>query len=304
MNKLYDIIIIGGGPAGLTAAIYGKRAGKTVLLIENNSFGGQITLTPEVENYPAFSKISGAELADRLYNQALDLETEMLFDNVKGIKDGKEKTVTTDFGEYKAKAIIIATGLKHRKTGLEAEERLVGRSVSYCAVCDGAFYKNKTVAVLGGGNTALGDAAFLADICEKVILIHRREEFRADAAVINKLKDKNNIEYVLNSEISDILGEERVSAVSVKKKDSGELKDIAIDGIFIAIGQIPQNDIFKDVVELDDYGFIKAGEDCKTSADGVFAAGDCRTKELNQITTAVSDGAVAATNASNYADFI
>ncbi len=304
MNNSYDIIIIGGGIAGLTAAVYARRAGKTVLLIENNSFGGQITLTNEVENFPAFNSISGTELSDKLLNQATSLGTETLFDTVTGIKDGKIKTVTTEYGEYEAKAVIIASGLKHRKTGLSAEEKFISRGVSYCAVCDGAFYKNKDVAVLGGGNTALSDATFLADICKSVTIIHRRNEFRADKVLIEKLKEKQNIIYEMDSALTDISGESSVSSITIKNNLTNTEKIINISGIFVAIGQIPQNDIFKNIIELDDYGFIKAGENCKTSTLGIFAAGDCRTKDLRQLTTAAADGASAATEASKYIDLL
>lgn len=303
MKGIYDIIIIGGGCAGLTAAVYARRAGKTVLLLENNSFGGQISLTNEVENFPGFMNISGAELSERLHGQATALGTETVFDTATGIKEtGKYKTVVTEYGEYMGKAVIIAGGLRHRKTGLSEEEKFVGRGVSYCAVCDGAFYKNKRVAVLGGGNTALGDAAFLADICEDVTVIHRREEFRADKSAVLRLKEKSNVNYELNSVLTGIKGEGAVSSVTVKNTLTGAEKEIPVSGLFVAIGQLPQNGVYKDVVELDGYGYIIAGEDCRTSRAGIFAAGDCRTKQLRQLVTAAADGAVAATNACRYID--
>lgn len=303
MKGIYDIIIIGGGCAGLTAAVYARRAGKTVLLLENNSFGGQISLTNEVENFPGFMNISGAELSERLHEQATALGTETVFDTATGIKEtGKYKTVVTEYGEYTGKAVIIAGGLRHRKTGLSEEEKFVGRGVSYCAVCDGAFYKNKRVAVLGGGNTALGDAAFLADICEAVTVIHRREEFRADKSAVLRLKEKSNVNYELNSVLTGIKGEGAVSSVTVKNTLTGAEKEIPVSGLFVAIGQLPQNGVYKDIVELDGYGYIVAGEDCRTSRAGIFAAGDCRTKQLRQLVTAAADGAVAATNACRYID--
>lgn len=303
MKGIYDIIIIGGGCAGLTAAVYARRAGKTVLLLENNSFGGQISLTNEVENFPGFMNISGAELSERLHGQATALGTETVFDTATGIKEtGKYKTVVAEYGEYTGKAVIIAGGLRHRKTGLSEEEKFVGRGLSYCAVCDGAFYKNKRVAVLGGGNTALGDAAFLADICEDVTVIHRREEFRADKSAVLRLKEKSNVNYELNSVLTGIKGEGAVSSVTVKNTLTGAEKEIPVSGLFVAIGQLPQNGVYKDVVELDGYGYIIAGEDCRTSRAGIFAAGDCRTKQLRQLVTAAADGAVAATNACRYID--
>lgn len=303
MDSIYDIIIIGGGCAGLTAAVYARRAGKTVLLLENNSFGGQISLTSEVENFPGFMNISGAELSERLHEQAAALGTKTVFDTAAGIKEsGKNKTVVTEYGEYTGRAVIIAGGLRHRKTGLNEEDKYVGRGVSYCAVCDGAFYKNKRVAVLGGGNTALGDAAFLADICGGVTVIHRREDFRADKSAVSRLKEKSNVDYELNSVLTAIKGEGAVASVTVKNTLTGAEKDIPVSGLFVAIGQLPQNEAYKDIVELDEYGYIKAGEDCRTSAAGIFAAGDCRTKQLRQLVTAAADGAVAATNACRYID--
>ncbi len=302
-EKIYDIIIIGGGCAGLTAAVYARRSGKKVLLLENNSFGGQISLAVEVENFPGFANISGAEFSDRLYNQAAALGTETVFETAVGIEDGGAyKTVLTDYGRYQAPAVIIAGGLKHRKTGLPAEDQLIGRGVSYCAVCDGAFFKNKNVAVLGGGNTAVQDAALLADICGTVTVIHRRDTFRAEKSMVERLKEKNNVKYEFNSVLTAINGDGAVSSVTVADRLTGAEKTIAVSGIFIAIGQIPQNDAYKNVVELDGYGFIKAGEDCRTSCKGIFAAGDCRTKELRQLTTAAADGSVAASNACKYTD--
>lgn len=302
-ENIYDIIIIGGGCAGLTAAVYARRAGKTVLLLENNSFGGQISLSDGVENFPGFMNISGVELSDRLHTQATALGTETVFDTATGIKEGGAyKTVTAEYGEYTGRAVIIAGGLRHRKTGLAEEDRFVGKGVSYCAVCDGAFYKNKSVAVLGGGNTALGDAAFLADMCESVTVIHRRSEFRADKSTVLKLKGKSNVNYELDSVLTAINGENRLESVTVENTQTGEKKEIPVSGLFVAIGQLPQNGAYKDIVELDEYGYIKAGEDCRTSRAGIFAAGDCRTKELRQLVTAAADGAVAATNACNYAD--
>lgn len=298
--KLYDIIIIGGGIAGLTAAIYARRAGKDVALFENNSFGGQISLSPSVENYPAFSAISGAELSDKLLNQAMSLGAEMIFSSVYEITDSN--SVIADSGEYKAAAIIIANGMKHRKTGLANEERLTGKGVSYCAVCDGGFYKNKNVAVYGGGNTAIGDAIFLSDICNSVTVIHRRDEFRADESLVKTLKAKKNVKFLLDSVVTDIVGTDRVEGLKIRNKKTKNETEITVSGVFIAIGQIPQNEAFKNIVELDDYGFIKAGENCKTSKEGIFAAGDCRTKELRQLVTAAADGAVAATEACKYID--
>lgn len=299
----YDIVIIGGGCAGLTAAVYARRAGKTVLLLENNSFGGQISYSPEVENFPGFISVSGAELSSKLFEQAEALGTKTAFETAQGIIDGTEfKTVTTDSGSHKCKAVIIATGLRHRKTGLDNEERLIGKGVSYCAVCDGAFFKNKDVAVLGGGNTAVQDAIFLSKICNTVTVIHRRNSFRADISAVKKLKEKSNVKYELDCELTALNGENKLSSVTVCNKLTGTEKTIEVSGLFIAIGQLPQNEAYKNTVELDSDGFIKAGEDCKTSRGGIFAAGDCRSKALRQLTTAASDGSVAANNACKYID--
>lgn len=302
---MYDIIIVGGGCAGLTAAIYARRAAKSVLLFENQSYGGQISFSPSVENYPGFTDISGFELSDKMYEQISALGTKTSFETVIGIKiDGKAKTVITDSGEYTCKAVIIAAGLKHRKLGLDNEEKLTGHGVSYCAVCDGAFFKGRDVAVCGGGNTALQDAVFLADLCKSVTLIHRRDTFRADAHIIASLKEKSNVKYILNSNITALNGDNMLHSVTVADKLTGKTHDIEISGLFVAVGHIPQNDPFKSLVKLDEYGFIIAGEDCRTSADGIFAAGDCRVKEIRQLTTAAADGAVAATNACRYIDLV
>ncbi len=307
-EKIYDIVIIGGGCAGLTAAIYARRAEKSVLVLEKNAFGGQIVYSPEVENFPGFIKISGLEFSDRLYSQAKGLGAEFEIDNaVKILTDGEYKTVVTDCGEYKCRAVIIAAGLTHRRLGLENEERLAGHGISYCAVCDGAFFKGKDVAVCGGaffkgkdvavcggGNTAVTDALFLSDICRSVTVIHRRSEFRADPLLSEKLRKKSNIRYELDSEITELAGEQSLQKITVLNKRMGESRDISVEALFVAIGFLPQNDICKNTAELDDGGFIKAGEDCVTSCPGIFVAGDCRTKALRQLTTAAADGAAAA----------
>ncbi len=291
---MYDIIVIGGGPAGLTAALYALRAEKKVLVLEGSGFGGQIVYTPKVENFPGTLSMSGAEFADKLVEQVLAVGGEVEFEKVVEIRDGEIKTVITDSGEYTAKSIIIATGVKNRPLGVEGEEKLIGRGLSFCAVCDGAFYKGKTVAVVGGGNTAIEDAIYLSALAQKVYLVHRRQEFRAEPRLIKELKEKANIELVLDSTVSGFLKEEKLNGIEVTNKITLEKREIAVDGIFVAVGQIPQNKIFEGVVDLDEYGYIIAGEDCKTSTEGIFAAGDCRTKSVRQLTTAVGDGTVAA----------
>ncbi len=297
-----DIIIIGAGTAGLSAAIYALRAGKSVLLMEQLTYGGQIINTPEVENYPGIKSISGFDFAQGLYEQAEALGAELKYEQVTGIEDGEVKKVKTSGGEYECKAIILATGAKNRPLGLDKETEFIGSGISYCATCDGAFFKGRVVAVNGGGNTALEDALFLSNYCKKVYLIHRRDEFRGEAKQVDKLKEKENIEFVLNSTITELLGEDELKGVRVHDKVSGEDKDIELDGLFIAIGQIPENAAFAPLVELDKGGYIVAGEDCRTNVDGIYAAGDCRTKTVRQLTTAAADGAVAALAACAYID--
>ena len=297
---MYDIIIIGAGPAGLTAAIYAKRASKSCLVLEANTFGGQIVNTPDIENYPVEEHISGFEFAMKLYTQATNLGAEVKFERVLAIEPGEgKKTVKTAKNEYEAKAVIIATGAENRKLGVEREDDMVGKGVSYCATCDGAFYKGKTVAVVGGGNTALEDAEYLADIAAKVYLIHRRDEFRGDSSTVEKLKKKENIEFVLNSVVKSLIIENKVVGIEVANK-SGEVKNLQIDGLFVAVGRIPENKSFEGVIKLDAEGYAVAGEDCITESEGVFVAGDNRHKEVRQLVTATSDGAVAATNAVKY----
>ena len=297
-----DIVIIGAGTAGLSAAIYALRAGKSVLILEQLAYGGQIINTPEVENYPGIKSISGFDFAQGLYEQAVALGAELKFEQVTGIEDGPVKKVKTSGAEYECGAIILATGAKNRPLGLDREQQLIGSGISYCATCDGAFFKGRAVAVNGGGNTALEDALFLSNYCSKVYLIHRRDEFRGEAKQVEKLKAKENIEFVLNSTITELVGDDELSGVKVHDKVSGEDKLIEVDGLFIAIGQMPENAAFAPLIALDGAGYIVAGEDCKTNVEGIFAAGDCRTKTVRQLTTAAADGAVAALAACAYID--
>lgn len=298
---MYDIGIIGGGTAGMTAAIYGQRAGKRTIIIEGGSFGGQITSSPKVENYPGIASVSGSEFSMNLLDQAMKLGTETVVEKVTGIRieDGIKVIETTDRA-YPCRSIILATGVTHRHLGAADEERLTGAGVSYCATCDGAFFRGRDVAVIGGGSTALQDAEFLSNYCRKVYLVHRRDEFRGEDSIVKRLAAKENVEFVLSAVVKEILGENVVEGLILTNKKSGEDFRLDVSGVFIAVGQIPQNECFAEVVKLDENGFILAAEDCITSAPGVFAAGDCRTKEVRQLTTAAADGAVAALAACRY----
>ena len=296
---MYDIIIIGAGPAGLTAAIYGARALKKVVVFEALNYGGQIITTDKIDNYPALPGVSGYEFAENLYNQTKNLGAEIKFEKVTQITDGEIKEVTTNKGTYKGKTVIIATGCDNRKLRLENEERLTGRGVSYCATCDGALFKNKVVAVVGGGNTALEDALYLCDLASKVYLIHRRDEFRGEEALAEKLKNKNNLEFVFNSNVTKINGEEKLESVEVTD-NNGMKKELAISGLFIAVGRVPENENFRKLINLNQAGYIEAKEDCHTNVEGIFVAGDVRVKSLRQLVTAEADGAVAAMEAIKY----
>ena len=295
-----DIIIIGAGTAGLSAAIYALRAGKSVLIFEQLSYGGQIVNTPEIENYPGIKNISGFDFATGLYEQAEALGAKIEYSQVTAIEDGSPKKVTAGGKTYEAAAIILATGAKNRPLGLDRETELIGSGISYCATCDGAFYRNRPVAVNGGGNTALEDALFLSNYCSKVYLIHRRDEFRGEVKLVNRLKEKENIEFILNATVTSLIGDDALSAIEVTDKNTGEKKTIDVDGLFIAIGQMPENAAFAPLISLDNAGYISAGEDCKTNVEGIFTAGDCRTKTVRQLTTAAADGAVAALAACAY----
>ena len=299
---MYDIIIIGGGPAGLTAATYARRAGKTVLVIEKNAFGGQITWSPKVENFPSHVSISGAELGDKLLEQAMEQGAEVELEEVTAVNvQGDIKTVLCESGaEFQGKALIIATGAKPRMLGLPREEELIGSGVCFCAVCDGAFYKGCDVAVNGGGNSALQDAVLLSEKCSKVYLIHRRDSFRGEAALVDILRKKTNVEFVLEASITGLEGENELTAITVNQK--GAERRIPVQGLFVAIGHAPDNGIFSKLIELDRAGYAASGEDCLTRSAGIFVAGDCRAKSVHQLTTAVADGSVAALAACSWLD--
>lgn len=287
----YDILIIGAGPAGLTAAVYGLRAGYRVLVLEGQAPGGQLMLTPEVENYPSWQKISGWELASKIAGQAEAAGAELRAEAVTGLElDGEDRVVVTEQGRYRCRAVILANGAKRRKLGCPGEAALTGRGVSYCAVCDGAFFRNRTVCVVGGGNTALEDALYLARICEKVYVIHRRDSFRGERRLAEAVRSSEKISVLWNTAVTSIEGDGRVERVRLS--DGGSLE---VSGVFVAIGLEPDNGPFRGVVPLDAGGYVQAGEDCRTGVPRIYAAGDTRTKEVRQILTAAADGAVAAT---------
>lgn len=295
-----DIVIIGAGTAGLSAAIYVQRAGKSALVIEGANYGGQIIGTSSIENYPGIKQISGFDFATDLYNQAKDLGAQFAFEKVEKVEDlGDEKVVYTNKNEYHAKAVIIATGMIHRELDIDRDQELKGKGISFCATCDGMFFKGKDVAVVGGGNVAIEDAEYLTRFCNRVYLIHRRDAFRADDAEVRKLDGRDNLVKVMNSTVTKLIGEDRLQAIEVVDKVTGKSKELSVDALFVAIGQIPSNQIFENLVDLDDYGFIRTDENCKTSRKGIFAVGDCRAKTVRQLTTAASDGAIAALNACN-----
>lgn len=289
---MYDIIIIGAGPSGMSAALYALRANKKVLLLEKECFGGQIINASNIENYPALSNVSGYDFATNLYNQIKSLGVILKYEEVLKVTDKKE--VITRKDTYKGKNIIIATGLKKRKLNLENEDKLLGSGISYCATCDGNFYKNKNVGVVGGGNTALEDALYLSNIASKVYLIHRRDNFRGEKKLISEVKEKNNIELILNSNITKIIGEDNLNSIEITD-NRNNISRLEIDGLFIAIGNIPDNNRFKNIIDLDENGYIIANTNLKTKTDNIYVAGDTRVKTLRQLVTATADGAIAAT---------
>ena len=288
---MYDVIIVGAGTAGLTAGIYALRAGKRVLILEGKTYGGQIVKAGIIENYPGIPNVSGYDFATALFNQAKDLGAEIKFETV--IRVEKDKTVITTKDTYSAKAIILATGAENRKLKLENEEKLVGRGISYCATCDGNFYKNKVVAVVGGGNSALEYAVYLADIASKVYIIHMLDTFQGDNKYVEDLKTKSNVEYMFNTNVIRINGDRRLQSVDIKNNDKET--NLEIDGLFIAIGQEPKNEMFSNIVTLNEAGYIVSSDGVHTKTEGIYVAGDAREKELRQLTTATSDGSIAAT---------
>jgi thioredoxin reductase (NADPH) len=298
---MHDIIIIGGGPAGLVAALYARRANKSVLVIEKGSFGGQITYSPKVENIPGFISLSGNEFAEKLVEQVLEQGADVELAEVLSVKDGETKTVVTDSGEYEGKAVIVATGARHRMLGLEREEEFVGEGISFCAVCDGAFYTGKTVAVIGGGNSALQEALLLSDLAKKVYLVQNLGFLTGEEKLAEQVYSKDNIEVILNTTVQGLIGDKELTGITVKN-ENGDKTDITVDGMFVAIGLIPQNEMLSDLITLDTRGYVDADENCTTNKSGIFVAGDCRKKKIRQVATAASDGAIAALAACDYVD--
>ena len=296
---MYDIIIIGAGPAGMTAALYGAQARKKVLILEKETYGGQILKADKVKNYPGFTEISGYDFANNLYEQLTNLNVEIKFEEVLEIKNNDDnKIVTTKKGNYTGKSVIIAAGAKNRKLNLNNEDKFIGKGVSYCTTCDGMFFKDKVVAIYGGGNSAIDGAIYLSDICKKVYLIYRQKDFKTTGENIEKLKNSKNIKCIFNTNIVSSLGENNLESITLKEEDKEYNLDV--DGLFIEIGYVPVSEICKNIIDTDSKGYIMSKEDCKTNIEGIFAAGDIRIKDVRQLTTACSDGTVAALAACKY----
>ena len=299
---MYDIIIIGAGPAGLTAAIYARRAGKTVLVLEKDTFGGQITFSPKLENYPGFETISGNDLAQRMLEQAMALGADVEMDTVTGIENGAPKVVIGELARYAGRAVIIAAGARHRRLNLPQEEELIGNGLSFCAVCDGTFYAGGHTAVIGGGNTALQEILLLSDTCAKVTVVQNLAFLTGEQRMIDQVLSRKNVEILYSTLCVGYEGEDALTGLRIRNVDTGEERSLPVDGAFLAIGTEPENLAYAALAPLDGQGYIKAGEDCTTPTEGIFAAGDCRTKAFRQVATAVSDGAAAALNACRWLD--
>lgn len=300
---MYDIIVVGGGPAGLTAAVYALRAGRSVLVIEKNGFGGQIAYSPKVENIPGTKLISGTEFADQITDQAMALGADMELENVVKVElQGDVKKVHTEEGSvYEARALILAVGVKHRMLGLPGEEALVGNGISFCAVCDGAFYTGQDAAMIGGGNSALQEALLLSDVCKKVTVVQNLAFFTGEKKLADALAAKENVEVFFSTIVTGYEQENgSLTGLQVQNTETGKTWTIPVDGAFLAVGLVPENDAFAQLVQLDERGYFAVKEDCCTATPGVFVAGDCRSKRIRQVTTAAADGAVAALAACDY----
>lgn len=293
---MYDLIIIGAGPAGLTAGIYARRANLKTLILEKETIGGQISSSSLVENYPGFNAISGAELSNNFFNQVINLGADFEIEEVKKIIDGQVKRVITDTNEYDAKAIIIATGSTHRLLGLDNEFDLIGKGIHFCTTCDGAFYKDKNVAVVGGANTAVANVIYLSNLCNKVYLICRKDKLKCEKKLLQKIEGLKNVEFLYNSTVVELIGEELNEIVI---NQNGENKRLSVEGLFLSIGLVPNNSLADDLLEIAPNGYILSDE-CKTNKEGIYVAGDCRNKDIRQLTTAINDGTVAAMLAINY----
>ena len=300
---MHDMIIVGGGPAGLTAAIYGLRAGKSVLVIEKNGFGGQIAYSPKVENIPGTISISGTEFADKLTEQAMNLGADVELETVVRVEAGSIKKVYTEEGGcYEAKAVILAVGVKHRMLGLPGEEELVGNGISFCAVCDGAFYAGQNVAMIGGGNSALQEALLLSEVCSKVTVVLNLAFFTGEKKLADALTARENVDVIFSTVVTEYLSENGTLTGLRLRSEAGEERVLPVDGAFLAVGLAPENDAFAPLAELNDWGYFASGEDCTTKTAGIYVAGDCRSKTIRQVTTAAGDGAVAAMTACRYLD--
>ena len=300
---MHDIIIVGGGPAGLTAAVYGLRAGKSVLVIEKNGFGGQIAYSPKVENIPGTISISGAEFADKLTEQAMNLGADVELETVIRVEDSEIKRVYTEEGNcFEAGAVILAVGVRHRMLGLPGEEELVGNGLSFCAVCDGAFYAGQNVAMIGGGNSALQEALLLSEVCNKVTVVQNLAFFTGEKKLADALTAKDNVDVIFSAVVAEYLSENGTLTGLRIREENGNEQVLKVDGAFLAVGLAPENDAFASLAELNNWGYFASSEDCTTKTAGIFVAGDCRSKAIRQVTTASGDGAVAAMAACRYLD--
>ena len=300
---MYDVLIVGGGPAGLTAAVYALRAGKTVLVIEKAGFGGQIAFSPKVENIPGTILISGAEFAEKLIEQAMNLGADVELETVTGLekKDGIFCVSTEDGNEYEGKTVILATGVKHRMLGLPGEEELVGKGISFCAVCDGAFYEGQDTAMIGGGNSALQEALLLSEVCNHVTVVQNLADFTGEKKLAEALLEKENVTVHFSTLVDAYLTDgEQLTGLRIRNDVTGQVQELKVDGAFLAVGLMPENDAFASLADLNDWGYLDSAEDCVTKTEGLFVAGDCRSKRIRQVTTAAADGAVAAMAACRY----